>query len=147
MLAGDGGGQSTYPASLAKRAREGRNLATARRSNSARAAAGATILLAERNLAMKQFLGRALGCAIFALLVHWAASLSAIETTYGEDPVPDTYRSLSPPYTAYGMDPIPVKSPLERWLMFKNERQRKIEEREAARQSEPPRTKRVWRLW
>lgn len=96
---------------------------------------------------MKSLLGRALGCAIFALLVHWAASLSAIETSYGEDPVPDTYRSLSPPFTAYGMDPIPVKSPLERWLMFKNERQRKIEERDAYRQTEPQRPQRIWRLW
>ncbi len=96
---------------------------------------------------MKHLLGRVFAGAVFALLVHSAASLSAIETTYGEDPVPDTYRSLSPPYTAYGMDPIPVVSPLERWLMFKNQRERRIEEREAYRQSEPQRPKRIRRLW
>jgi hypothetical protein len=45
------------------------------------------------------------------------------------------------------MDPIPVKSPLERWLMFKHERQQKFAEREAYRQNEPQRPRRIWRLW
>jgi hypothetical protein len=60
-------------------------------------------------------LQRVAGAVLGALVVLGAPNLRAIETGYGEDPVPDTYRSLRPPYTAYGMDPIPVKSPLDRW--------------------------------
>ncbi|MEX2113386.1 MAG: hypothetical protein WD845_09385 [Pirellulales bacterium] len=96
---------------------------------------------------MKPCFGRVLAIALFALLVHWAASSPAIETTYGEDPVPDTYRSLSPPFTAYGMDPIPVKSPLERWLVYKQQRDQRLSEREATRQSEPRRANRVKWWW
>ncbi len=56
-------------------------------------------------------------------------SAKDLPTTYGEDPVPETYRSLSPPFTAYGMDPIPVVSPLERWLMLKQQREQRLAER------------------
>jgi hypothetical protein len=68
---------------------------------------------------MKSILPRVAGAVLGALVMLRAADLRAIETTYGEDPVPDTHRSLRPPYTSYGMDPIPVRSPLERWREFR----------------------------
>jgi hypothetical protein len=127
--------------------RGGRKIAAERRLKRCQQRGSRDDTVRRKELEMKSYFSRVFACAVFALLVHFAGSLSAIETTYGEDPVPDTYRSLSPPFTAYGMDPIPVKSPLERWLMFKNQRDRKIEEREAYRQSDPQRAKRIWRLW
>jgi hypothetical protein len=44
-----------------------------------------------------------------------AASIPAIETTYGEDPVPDT--ACFPGYLnlGYGVDPIPAKTLAQRW--------------------------------
>jgi hypothetical protein len=68
---------------------------------------------------MKPILVRIAAAVLAAVCILQAADLRAIETGYGEDPVPDTHRSLRPPYTAYGMDPIPVKSLLERWQEFR----------------------------
>jgi hypothetical protein len=68
---------------------------------------------------MRRFISTAIGVTMAAMVLASASSLPAIETTYGQDPVPDTHRSLRPPYMAYGMDPIPVKSPLERWQEFR----------------------------
>jgi hypothetical protein len=47
----------------------------------------------------------------------------AIETTYGEDPVPTTHRMWRP-FTAYGMDPVPQKSLAERWQEWRAKRTR-----------------------
>jgi hypothetical protein len=79
-----------------------------------------------------------------AIAMAGAPRLPAIETGYGEDPVPDTYRSLRPPYSAYGMDPIPVKSPLERWQEFRAYRQQQQQFR-PRRPSYP--TGEGWKFW
>lgn len=86
---------------------------------------------------------KAVGAAMAAIVLASASPLVAIETTYGEDPVPDTHRSLRPPYTAYGMDPIPVKSPLERWQELRYYRPSRPR---AGASANPPDDQR-WKWW
>ena len=89
---------------------------------------------------MKTYLTRAVAGASLASTSH----ARDLPTTYGEDPVPETYLSLQPPYTAYGMDPIPVVSPLERWLEWRAWREQKKQMRER-RPSYP--TADGWKFW
>jgi hypothetical protein len=55
------------------------------------------------------------GVIAAACIVVHAARLGAIETSYGEDPVPDTrcYKGFID--LGYGIDPIPAKTLSERW--------------------------------
>jgi hypothetical protein len=55
-------------------------------------------------------------------LSHAATRSFAIETTYGEDPVPDAHRFNGSICLGYGVDPIPIRSPLERWTFWRSER-------------------------
>jgi hypothetical protein len=84
--------------------------------------------------------------AAIALVLLLSTPLRAVPTPtgYGEDPVPDTHRSLRPPYTAYGMDPIPVKSPLERWQEWRAYREQK--QRTRPRQPSNPSSP-SWQFW
>jgi hypothetical protein len=62
-----------------------------------------------------------------------ATRLLAIETSYGEDPVPDTHRFNGSICLGYGVDPIPVRSPLARWTSWRSERGRTPHDRSPAR--------------
>jgi hypothetical protein len=62
--------------------------------------------------------------AMLALSAATATRLFAIETTYGEDPVPNAHRFNGSICLGYGVDPIPVRSPLERWTLWQAERGR-----------------------
>jgi len=88
-----------------------------------------------------------LAAALAAFLFVHASHARDIPTTYGEDPVPETYLSLQPPYTAYGMDPIPVVSPLERWLEWRAYRQQKQQMRERRPASSVNDGWKFWRRW
>jgi hypothetical protein len=56
-----------------------------------------------------------MGATMAFLIARSAASVFAIETTYGEDPVPDTrcYKGFLD--LGYGIDPIPAKTLSQRW--------------------------------
>lgn len=58
---------------------------------------------------------RGVGGAICVVALVWAASAQAIETTYGEDPVPNSECTDDFIDLGYGIDPIPAKSPYVRW--------------------------------
>jgi hypothetical protein len=60
------------------------------------------------------------GCVVVVGLLGNAAR--AIETTYGEDPVPDTRCYPGYLQTTYGMDPIPAESPAVRWRKWRASR-------------------------
>lgn len=73
------------------------------------------------------------GCATTATHVF------AIETSYGEDPVPDAHRFNGSICLGYGVDPVPLRSPLERWTFWRSERGRAAEGKSPARvHSLPP---------
>ncbi|HTM53482.1 MAG TPA: hypothetical protein VL175_05610 [Pirellulales bacterium] len=46
-------------------------------------------------------------------VVHGSFAL-AVDTTYGEDPVPDAHRVRGSVSMGYGVDPVPLESPLSR---------------------------------
>ena len=55
------------------------------------------------------------GLLIAAVAVAQMPSAAAIETTYGEDPVPNSHCTDDFIDLGYGIDPIPAKSPSQRW--------------------------------
>lgn len=62
------------------------------------------------------------GAIAAACIIVPAARLVAIETTYGEDPVPNTGRFPGSINLGYGVDPIPAKSLAERWHAWRASR-------------------------
>ena len=55
-------------------------------------------------------------------MAAWAATAAAIETTYGEDPVPNSKCYDGFINLGYGIDPIPAKSPYVRWQEWRASR-------------------------
>jgi hypothetical protein len=79
-----------------------------------------------------------LAAATLALFSTATTRLCAIETSYGEDPVPDAHRFNGSICLGYGVDPIPVRSPLERWTFWRSERGRAAHAKSPARGQAPP---------
>jgi len=64
--------------------------------------------------AMKARYAARLAAVVFVgAALHSSLSL-AVDTTYGEDPVPDAHRVRGSVSMGYGVDPIPLESPLAR---------------------------------
>lgn len=74
---------------------------------------------------MKNVLTPTVTAVLAAVALSGMCHAKDLPTTYGEDPVPSTYRSLQPPFSAYGFGPIPDVSPLERWLDWRAYRESK----------------------
>jgi hypothetical protein len=62
------------------------------------------------------------GMIAAACCVAHAARLPAIETTYGEDPVPNTRCYDGFINLGYGIDPIPAKTLAQRWQAWRASR-------------------------
>ena len=78
---------------------------------------------------------------VAAMLAAHGSGLSAaqdIETSYGEDPVPDAHRFNGSICLGYGVDPIPVRSPLERWTFWRSEIQENQRKHPSARSATSP---------
>jgi hypothetical protein len=64
--------------------------------------------------AMKARYAARLAALVFlSAVIHGSLAL-AVDTTYGEDPVPDAHRVRGSVSMGYGVDPIPLESPLTR---------------------------------
>lgn len=79
---------------------------------------GRRLTFATARLLGVRMTGRRLICAGLLLAAAAVASVPsavAIETTYGEDPVPNSQCTDDFIDLGYGIDPIPAKSPSQRW--------------------------------